>query len=100
MLSACESGLGTMAAGEGVFGLRRAFRIAGARTVVMGLWAVDDEQARRWMLALDHARLVDGQTTASAVRSASLELLRRQRSHGWSTHPFSGGAFVAAGDWR
>ena len=52
VLSACDTGVGEIKAGEGVFGLRRAFQIAGVRTVIMSLWAVDDQAARRWMRAL------------------------------------------------
>jgi CHAT domain-containing protein/tetratricopeptide (TPR) repeat protein len=100
VLSACDSGVGALAAGEGVLGLRRAFRVAGARTVIMSLWAVEDGAAREWMGALYRARLVDGLDTAAAVRRASLEVLERRRAEGESTHPGSWGAFVAAGDWR
>ena len=100
MLSACDTGLGQLRAGEGVFGLRRAFQVAGARTVVMSLWQVEDRSARVWMRALYEGRLVQGLDTADAVREASLSVLRSRRARQQSTHPFYWAGFVAAGDWR
>lgn len=100
VLSACETGLGTVAAGEGVLGLRRAFQTAGARTVIMSLWSVDDRATRQWMEALYRARLGDHLDTADAVRQASLTLIRERRANGQSAHPFYWAGFVAAGDWR
>ena len=100
VLSACDTGLGQLRAGEGVFGLRRAFQVAGARTVVMSLWQVEDRSARVWMRALYEGRLVQGRDTADAVREASLSLLRDRRARQQSTHPFYWAGFVAAGDWR
>jgi CHAT domain-containing protein len=100
VLSACDTGVGDVKAGEGVFGLRRAFEIAGAGTLIMSLWSVEDEATREWMQRLYEARLVKGLGTAEAVREASLRVLAARRQRGESTHPFYWGAFVAAGDWR
>ena len=100
VLSACNTGLGAVAAGEGVLGLRRAFQVAGVRTVIMSLWSVEDQAARQWMEALYRARLVDRLDTADSVRHASLTVLRERRAKGQSTHPFYWASFVAAGDWR
>lgn len=100
VLSACDTGLGEIKAGEGVFGLRRAFQIAGVRTVIMSLWSVEDQSTRTWMRALYRERFEKGASTAEAVRNASVQLLRARRARGESTHPFYWAAFVAAGDWR
>lgn len=100
VLSACDTGVGEIRAGEGVFGLRRAFAVAGARTLIMSLWSVDDQSTRAWMRPLYGAHFHDGLATADAVRAASLAVLRARRAKGQSTHPFYWGGFVAAGDWR
>ena len=100
VLSACDTGVGEVRAGEGVFGLRRAFQIAGARTVIMSLWPVDDEDARRWMTGVYERRFARGAGTMEAVRESSLEQLRRRRRAGLSAHPFYWGGFIAVGDWR
>lgn len=100
VLSACETGLADPAAIEPVQGLPRAFRRAGTRTVVMSLWAVDDESTRAWMARLYHARLADGLDTAESVRAACRDVLRERRARGLDTHPFHWAAFVASGDWR
>ena len=100
VLSACDTGLGAIRAGEGVFGLRRAFQIAGARTVIMSLWAVEDAATRQWMRALYEARLQRKLDTLESTHAASVSVLRDRRAKGLSTHPFYWAAFVAAGDWR
>jgi CHAT domain-containing protein len=100
VLSACDTGVGEIRAGEGVFGLRRAFQVAGARTVVMSLWSVDDQATRAWMRALYEGRFQKNLSTVDAVHQASLRVLRDRRARGQSTHPFYWAAFVAAGDWR
>jgi len=100
VLSACETGVGEIKAGEGVFGLRRAFEVAGAGTLIMSLWSVEDEATREWMRNLYEARFVEGRDTAASVREAGLRVLKRRREAGESTHPFYWAAFVAAGEWR
>jgi CHAT domain-containing protein len=100
VLSACGSGLGPLESGEGVFGLRRAFEIAGAGTLITALWDVEDEAARAWIDALYDARFARGRPAAEAVRDASRRTLARLRQLGRSTHPRAWGAFVATGDWR
>ncbi len=100
VLSACDTGLGEVKVGEGVFGLRRAFQVAGARTVVMSLWSVQDQAASQWMRALYQGRLQKQLDTADAMRYASMTVLRLRREKRQSTHPFYWAGFVAAGDWR
>lgn len=100
VLSACDTGLGEIRAGEGVFGLRRAFQVAGARTVIMSLWPVDDQGTRAWMRVLYEARLRRGLSTADAVHAASVTVLRDRRAKKQSTLPVYWAAFVAAGDWK
>ncbi len=99
VLSACDTGLGDVHAGEGVAGLRHAFERAGARTVIMSLWRADDASARAFMRALYAARSA-GATTAEAMRAAAVRLLEDQRARGRTTHPYYWGGFVATGDWR
>jgi tetratricopeptide (TPR) repeat protein len=100
VLSGCDTAAGDIRAGEGVLGLRRAFRVAGAATLIMSLWSVEDEAARRWMRGLYEALGRRRLGTAESVRRASLDLLEEQRKGGRSTHPFYWAAFVAEGDWR
>jgi CHAT domain-containing protein len=101
VLSACGTGLGELSTGEGVFGLRRAFQVAGANTLILSLWPVEDQAARDWMRHLYAARFVDGLSTDAAVREASVRMLKEERSKpDGKTHPFFWGAFVATGNWR
>lgn len=100
VLSACDTGSGKIVAGEGVLGLRRAFQIAGARTVIGSLWPVEDQETRLWMISLYRAHFLRGMDTAQSVRQAELDRLRDRRAKGLSVHPFYWGGFVAVGDWR
>jgi CHAT domain-containing protein len=100
VLSGCDTGSGQVTVGEGLLGLRRAFQVAGVRTVIGSLWPVQDEETRLWMTSLYGAHFTRGLDTAEAVRDAQLARLRARRAAGISTHPFYWGGFVAVGDWR
>ena len=91
VLSACDTGLGATAPAEGVVGLRWAFGVAGARSVVTSLWSVADRATKDLMVGF-HRRLLDGDPVPDALRGAQLEVRRRRPD------PFYWGAFVAHGD--
>lgn len=97
VLSGCNTGGGSVESGEGVFGLRRAFAIAGAGTVILSVWSVDDLMTRHWMRELYEARFNQGLAPASAVRAASLARLDDQRARGQSTQPCYWAGFIASG---
>jgi CHAT domain-containing protein len=74
VLSACETGLGEVAGGEGAFGLQRAFHLAGCKNVVASLWKVDD-RATAALMALFYDKLWRQKLTAlEALRQAQLTL--------------------------
>jgi hypothetical protein len=100
VLSACETGAGEVATGEGVLGLRRAFSVAGVGALVMSLWPVDDEATRQWMAEFYRNRLERRLGMAESVHDADLAMLHARRASGRSDHPFWWGGFVAAGEWR
>ncbi len=96
VLSACETGLGRIQAGEGVYGLRRAFQTAGADAVVSSLWAVPDKQAGQQLAQLYQS----AGTLPERLRKAQLNLLEELRDIGLPPHPFLWAGFVSFGDWR
>lgn len=95
VLSACDTGLGTIANGEGVYGLRRAVFLAGAQTLVSSLWKVNDSSTQELMLRY-YARLRAGEGRSESLRCAQLEMLH---SDAWS-RPAFWAAFISSGDWR
>lgn len=97
VLSACETGLGKVEQGEGVYGLRRAFQMAGAKTVVSSLWKVPDRQTMQFMKTLYSTK---AKTYPELMQQVALKHIREARLRGRPTHPFTWGAFVATGDWR
>lgn len=97
VLSACNTGTGELADGEGVVGLERAFRIAGARMVVMTLWPVDDRTTSGYMRTLYGEMLGQHAAVADAVWMAERKMLSERRAKGERTHPWYWAGFVAAG---
>jgi CHAT domain-containing protein len=100
VLSACDTGMGEVHAGEGLFGLRRAFQLAGVRTVITSSWPIADADCRAWMEELYRQRIVAHADTARAMRATALGLLARHRAQKASLHPATWCGFTAAGDWR
>ena len=86
VLSACETGRGDVKLGQGVYGLRRAFTVAGAETVVTSLWKVDDATTRELMEGY-YQRLLAGEGRADAMRQA-MEVVRAQHPHPYYWAPF------------
>lgn len=99
VLSACETGLGRAQSGEGMLGLRRAFHLAGAKTVISSLWSVRDESTADLMRAFYRNLWSKGQSRLQALRSAQLAMLARNRVQG-DPRPSMWGAFVLSGEWR
>ena len=95
ILSACDSGSGEVKIGEGVMSLRRAFRIAGAETVLASHWKVSDQATSQLMTEFMH-RWRAGEPRAKAWREAQLSLLRSKDF----SNPFFWAAFTLTGQWN
>ena len=93
-LSACDTGLGAVKGGEGVYGLRRAFVLAGAESLVMSLWPVSDTVTRELMTAY-YAGLKNGLGRGEALRQVQLNMLKRKGRQ----HPFYWASFIQSGEW-
>lgn len=92
VLSACETGLGDVRAGDGIYGLRRAFVMAGAETQVMSLWRVDDTVTSNLMLAY-YDQLAQGGGRSEAMRDQQLALFARPET----AHPYYWAPFIVSG---
>lgn len=92
VLSACETGVNAVAPGDEIIGLARGFFSAGAPSLVVTLWTVDDEETAA-LMAEFYGRLLAGDTVAAALRYAQRSMLERQ------PHPFFWSPFVLLGRW-
>ncbi|ANB74935.1 hypothetical protein AYM40_21020 [Paraburkholderia phytofirmans OLGA172] len=95
VLSACETGLGQVRSGDGVYGLRRSLVLAGAESQLVSLWQVDDKATRDLMVAF-YKRLLAGAGRGDALRQVQLDML----THPELRHPYYWAGFVPLGDWR
>jgi CHAT domain-containing protein len=93
-LSACETGVGDVRNGEGVYGLRRAFMLAGAETLVTSLWPVSDYVGRDEMTAY-YSALKAGAGRGDGLRQMKLAMLGRKERR----HPFYWAGFIQSGEW-
>jgi CHAT domain-containing protein/tetratricopeptide (TPR) repeat protein len=92
VLSSCDSGAGSIVNGEGVFGLRRAFRMAGASSILMALWPVEDRLTAEMMI--DFYRNAATMPSAAALHEAQLEAVRRNRARQGFAAAFDWAAFI------
>lgn len=99
VLSACDTGLGRPRAGEGMMSLRRAFRVAGARTVISSLWSVPDQETAVLMDLVYRNLWQRGMARHEALRAAQLERIAKNRAKYGDARPRTWGAFVLEGCW-
>ena len=111
-LSACETGLGKSAGGEGLLGLQRAFQISGAKSVMATLWTVSDDASRALMIDFYDNLWNKKLSKLEALRQAQLKMLREGIQRGVVRDdlpatakprrlpPYYWAPFVLSGDWR
>mgnify|MGYP006421146487 CR=1 FL=1 len=95
VLSACDTGVGEVNNGEGVYGLRRALAMAGAQSQLISLWKVSDKGTMELMVRY-YQRLLSNQGRSEAYRQTQLEMLENSQYQ----HPYFWAAFIPSGDWR
>ncbi|GAB4287218.1 MAG: CHAT domain-containing protein [Oscillatoriaceae cyanobacterium] len=96
VLSACQTGLGEIIKGEGIFGLTRGFMYAGTPRLVASLWSVDDAATATLMSKFYREMLQNKMRPAAALRAAQLEMLQSEQ---WDL-PYYWAAFGFQGEWR
>ncbi|HKX31188.1 MAG TPA: CHAT domain-containing tetratricopeptide repeat protein [Blastocatellia bacterium] len=94
VLSACDTGVGEVRSGEGVYGLRRALVLAGAETLVMSLWPVSDQGTRDLMIAY-YKSLQTGEGRSEAMRQVQIQMLADSQRQ----HPYYWAGFIVSGEW-
>jgi CHAT domain-containing protein len=95
VLSSCNTGVGKLVSGEGILSLARGFLYAGSRSVVMSMWAVEDNSASQ-VVGSFYKNMRSGQTKSTALRSARLKFLRTASQGG--SHPYFWSSMVIFGD--
>ena len=94
VLSACDTGLGEVKNGDGVYGLRRALALSGSESQVMSLWQVADKATRELMVGY-YTGLQRGEGRSEALRNVQLQMLRS----GERRHPYYWAGFIQSGEW-
>ena len=97
VISACESGRGQILTGEGVYGLKRAISVAGAKSSLLSLWKVDDQATADFMVNF-YKKLIAGQGRAEALTNTQRDF--RNHKNKLYRHPYIWAAFQLSGDWR
>jgi CHAT domain-containing protein/tetratricopeptide (TPR) repeat protein len=95
VLSACETGIGKMARGEGIISLARGFSYAGAKSIFTTLWSVND-QATATIVLLFYQNLQKGQAKDIALQNAKIEFLENANNE--AAHPFFWSPYIIIGD--
>ncbi len=83
VLSACETGLGDVQSGEGVYGLQRAFKLAGVDQMIMSLWQVPDLETKEFMQTF-YANCFRGMPVRKAFRETQLEMNKKYQPYQWA----------------
>ena len=97
VLSACESGLGDVKCGEGVYGLRRAFLQAGAQTLITSLLKVPDVPTRE-LMGKFYGYLAQGKGKLESLHQAQFDTIKERRAVNACAHPFFWASFVLVGE--
>jgi CHAT domain-containing protein len=98
VLSACETGVGDVKMGEGVYGLRRALTQAGAKSLVMSLWSVPDRETKELMIQFYKNIQSAQMNRCQALRQAVLRQMKIVKDRYGHENPFFWGAFVFLGE--
>ncbi|MBN2004702.1 MAG: CHAT domain-containing protein [Anaerolineae bacterium] len=98
-LSGCQTGRSVIGGGDELLGLMRAFLYAGAASLVISLWSIEDRSTAQLTKAF-YRHLVNGQTKAAALRQAQLQFLQPddQNGHAIFHHPYFWAPFCLVGD--